>query len=159
MTVQSEPIESQSQTRRRATPRIGFLNPRGVEHAFRILLYLTLLALVLLSIIGTFYGIGQNAAPLLVPRQIIADIRANTDRLWVALAIQLFLTLGQYGARQFARNDRRWWALYLVALGVSVYYNVQAYWLPLNELMPGIAAGVLIVAGDVLPEFIAIRHE
>jgi hypothetical protein len=98
-------------------------------------------------------------APLLRPRQIWADIQANPDRLWVAIAIQAFLSLGQYGARQFARRDPRWWFLYLAALSISVYYNAQAYWTPLNLLMPSLLAGALIIAGDVLPEFIAIRHE
>jgi hypothetical protein len=144
---------------KRKPPRIGFLRPGHVERAFIALLYLSLLALVLLSIVGTFYGLGGNVAPLLSPRQMIADIAANTDRLWVALAIQLFLTLTQYGARQFITHDRRWWAVYLVSLSVSVYYNVQAYWTPLIALLPAYIAGILIVAGDVLPEFIGIRHE
>jgi hypothetical protein len=144
---------------KRAAPRIGFLNPGSVEGAFRVLLYGTLLALVILSIVGTYYGLAQQAAPLLQPRQIWADIQANTDRLWVAIAIQVFLSLGQYGARQFARHDPRWWLLYLAALGISVYYNYQAYWTPLNEITLWPIAGAVIVLGDVLPEFIAIRHE
>lgn len=140
-------------------PRIGFVRAAHVERLFIVMLYLALLALVVLSVIGTYYGLGQSAAPLLSPRQVIADIAANTDRLWVAIVIQGGLTIAQYGARQMARHDRRWWILYLVALGVSVYYNFQAYWTPLNELMSGLVAAPLIVAGDVLPEFIAIRHE
>ncbi len=144
---------------KRAAPRIGFLSARGVERAFIVLLYGTLLALVTLSVVGTYYGLAQQAAPILRPRQVIADIAANTDRLWVALAIQLFLTLGQYGARQFIGHDRRWWILYLVTLSISVYYNMQAYWTPLTGIMATWIAAPLIIAGDVLPEFIAIRHE
>ena len=157
MTVQSQPTTTKPA--RRPPPKIGFLKPGGIERGFVILLYLTLLVLVILSILGTFYGMDGNEAPLLQPRQMIADVLANTDRLWVALAIQVFLSLGQYGARQMARHDRRWWLLYLVMLGISVYYNFQAYWVPLNVIMLWPIAGAAIVAGDVLPEFIAIRHD
>ena len=155
MSVQTAPLPPKG----RSHPRIGFIRPGHVERLFIVMLYAALLALVVLSIIGTYYGLGQAAAPLLSPRQIIADIAANMDRLWVALAIQGGLTVAQYGARQMARHDPRWWILYLAALAVSVYYNFQAYWTPLNELMSGFVAAPLIVAGDVLPEFIAIRHE
>lgn len=151
--------EKEEKVQRRPAPRIGFINPRGIERAFIVLLYLTLLALVVLSVLGTFYGIGGNVAPLLSPRQIVADVGANTDRLWVAIAIQLFLTLGQYGARQMAGHDSRWWLLYLVTLGISVYYNFQAYWVPLQVLVSQPVAITAIILGDVLPEFIGIRHE
>lgn len=156
--VRSEPTNAGA-SRPQKGPRIGFLRPRHVERLFVVLLYITLLALVVLSVLGTYYGLAAEAAPLLRPRQIWADIQANPDRLWVAIAIQAFLSLGQYGARQFARRDPRWWFLYLAALSISVYYNAQAYWTPLNLLMPSLLVGALIIAGDVLPEFIAIRHE
>lgn len=155
----TRPIVRSEQLDTRAAPRIGFLKPGGVERAFVALLYLTLFVLVVLSILGTFYGIGGNVAPLLSPRQMIADVAANLDRLWVSIAIQVFLSLGQYGARQMARHDPRWWILYLAALSISVYYNFQAYWLPLNVIVAMPVAGAIIVLGDVLPEFIAIRHE
>lgn len=142
-----------------SAPRVGFLRPIYVERAFLALLYGTLLVLVVLSVIGTYYGLASSSAPLLQPRQILADIVANTDRLWVAIALQAFLSLAQYGARQLARRDPRWWFLYLAALGISVYYNFQAYWVPLNDIMLWPIAGAAIVLGDVLPEFIAIRHE
>lgn len=144
---------------KRTPPKIGFLKAGTVERAFIALLYGTLLVLVVLSILGTFYGISGNNAPLFQPRQMYADVMANTDRLLVAIAIQVFLSLGQYGARQLARNDRRWWVLYLAALTVSVYYNFQAYWTPITGIMVSWIAAPLIIAGDVLPEFIAIRHE
>lgn len=148
-----------ARTGARKAPRIGFLRPLYVERAFLALLYLTLLVLVLLSVIGTYYGLASDNAPLLRPAQILVDIRTNTDRLWVAITIQAFLTLAQYGARQLARHDPRWWFLYLAALAVSVYYNFQAYWIPLNTLTLWPITAVAIIAGDVLPEFIAIRHE
>lgn len=168
MSVRSEPLTSKpaaqtsaatdTPTKRRA-PRIGFLRPGHVERAFVVLLYLALAGLVLLSVVGTFYGWRGEAAPLTQPRQIVADILAGGSRLWWAIAIQVVLTLAQYGGRQFARSDRRWWILYLAALSLSVYYNVQAYWTPLNELMAWYTVIALIIAGDVLPEFLAVRRE
>lgn len=161
--VRQEELLSRGQTTtppaKRKPPRIGFLRPGHVERAFIVLLYLALAALVVLSVIGTFYGWRGQAAPLTAPRQIIDDLFAGGPRLWWAVGIQVALTLAQYGARQFARADRRWWILYLAALSISVYYNVQAYWTPLNELVAWYTAAVLIVAGDVLPEFLAVRHE
>lgn len=158
MSVQSRPTTTQ-----RTAPRIGFVRPGQVEGAFRVLLYLALMILVLLSILGTFYGRQGKAAPITTPvatvSRMAADIRAAPESLGTAFAIQLVLTLLQYGARQFARRDRRWWILYLVVLSISVYYNWQAYWTPLQAFIPGYLAAVLIIAGDVLPEFIAIRHE
>lgn len=166
--VRSEPLPSREPARppvkeerkpRRARPRIGFLKPGHIERGFVGLLYLTILALVLLSVVGTFYGWRGEQAPLTKPGQILTDISAGGAQLWWALFIQAALSLAQYGARQFAGDDRRWWFLYLAALALSVYYNVQAYWVPLNELVAWYLAAFLIVAGDVLPEFLAVRHE
>lgn len=142
---------------KRAHPRIGFLNPSHIERAFIVLLYTTLAALVVLSVLGTFYGWIGKSAPLTQPGQILTDIQ--TSAIWVAGLVQLALSLTQYGARQMSRHDRRWWMLYLAALAISVYYNVQAYWAPLTLLIPWYVAGLLIIAGDVLPEFLAVRHE
>lgn len=150
--VRSEPL-----TKERNRPRIGFLRPIYVERAFIGVLYLALLALVLLSIIGTFYGWRGAVAPLKTPLRVIGDVQSGG--LFTAIAIQGILTLVQWGARQLARHDRRWWLLYLVALTISVYYNFQAYWTPLNELVVWYIAGALIIAGDALPEFLAVRHE
>jgi type IV secretory pathway VirB2 component (pilin) len=150
MSVRSSPTSA---------PRIGFLRAGQVESAFRVLLYLTLLMLVALSIIGTFYGRAGAAAPITAPLTMVLTMVAMPAALGMAVLIQVVLTLVQYGSRQFARRDRRWWFLYLVALGISVYYNYQAYWTPLGALMPGYLAFMLIVAGDVLPEFIAVRRD
>ena len=156
MTVKStELINGKVPTRTR--PRIGFLRPGHIERAFIALLYSALAVLVLLSVIGTFYGWRGELAPLSRPLPFLTDVQ--TGGILAALLIQLVLTVIQWGARQLARHDRRWWILYLAALAVSVYYNVQAYWIPLNELTAWYTAAVLIVAGDVLPEFMAVRHE
>lgn len=150
---------SQPRERPGGKARLGFLRPAAIERAFITLLYLALGALVLLSVIGTFYGQQGRDAPITAPLQIVRDIGQALVPFALAVGVQVVLTLMQYGARQFARRDRRWWILYLVALGVSVYYNVQAYWTPLNTLVAWYLAALLIVAGDVLPEFIAVRHD
>lgn len=162
MTVREVPVHANNKNKTvapRTPPNIGFLRPAHIERWFVGLLYLTMFALVLLSVIGTFYGWKGQQAPLTAPGQILTDMTAGGPQLWYALIIQGALSLAQYGARQFAQSDRRWWFLYLLALGVSVYYNVQAYWIPLGELVAWYVAAFLIVAGDVLPEFLAVRHE
>jgi hypothetical protein len=150
VTVQSKPLGK--------APKIGFLSPRGIERAFVVVLYLIMLALVVLSIVGTFYGLNQLPAPLTSPLQLAMDVQAAPGRLGLAFAIQIVLMVVQYGARQMAQYDWRWWGLYLVSLGVSVYYNVQAYWLPLLLLASWPVAALLIICGDVLPEFLAVRR-
>lgn len=144
---------------RPARPRVGFLRPGQVERAFVGLLYLALALLVALSILGTFYGRMGRAAPITAPLQLWADVTAQPVLFGLAVAIQGTLMIVQYGARQKARDDRRWWLLYLAALGWSVYYNFQAYWTPLTALVAWYLAAVLITAGDVLPEFLAVRRE
>ncbi len=146
--------------RRAAGPTIGVIPPGAIERAFIIGLYLACGALVVLSVLGTFYGLLHTAAPLSTPLRIIADARAAAGMLGLALAVQVALTLTQYGARAMARRDRRWWLLYLAALAVSVYYNMQAYYVPIAALSNVYVAWLLIVAGDIIPEFIAVkRHD
>lgn len=147
-----------STTRHRPAPRIGFIRPGQIERAFMAVLYFTLFALVTLSVIGTFYGLNKVQAPLTAPLHFFADVSAAPGRFVLAIGIQIVLTVVQYGARQMARHDRRWWLLYLVALSVSVYYNVEAYWAPLIALTAWYVAALLIVSGDVLPEFLAVRR-
>lgn len=139
--------------------RVGFLRPGHVEGAFVFVLYTALLLLVALSIVGTFYGLLGASAPVSAPLRILGALSGAPKLALLAFAIQAVLTVTQYGARQMAHHDRRWWLLYLVALGISVYYNVQAYWTPLTDMVRWYLAALLIVAGDVLPEFIAVRRE
>lgn len=168
MSIRSEPtrnpvappsggrVEGES---RRSRPNIGVIPPGQIERAFTALLYLAIIVLIALSVLGTFYGRRGASAPIAAPARLWADISAAPGLLGIALAVQVILMVTQYGARQFAARDRRWWLLYLVALGISVYYNVQAYWAPLTVMVPWYVVGVLIVAGDILPEFIAVRRE
>jgi hypothetical protein len=142
-----------------AKPRIGFLRGSTVERAFILLIYGGVFMLVVLSIVGTFYGSRSSAAPITQPGLIWAEMTGSGAALWVALGAQIALSLTQYGARQLARHDARWWLLYLAALGVSVYFNVQAYYTPLLAYMlPGYVY-LLILAFDILPEFVSIRHD
>jgi hypothetical protein len=159
--VTSRPL---GQEEKRRAPRIGFIRPGSVERAFVALLYTALLLLVLLSVLGTFYGLlGRNApinAPLLAALPAMTGaVAAAPNTFLLAVIIQIVLTTIQYGARQMSKSDRRWWILYLVSLGISVYYNYQAYWTPLNTMTPAYLAALLIIAGDVLPEFIAVKRE
>lgn len=140
-------------------PRIGFLRASAIERAFIGLIYGIILTLVVASVVGTFYGVYGMAAPITQPFQIISDIQGAGNTLYVAIAIQAVLTIAQYGARQLARHDPRWWLLYLAALGVSVYFNVQAYYTPLLVYAAPGTDYLIIVACDILPEFMAIRHE
>lgn len=163
MTVRSENLRNGERIEKK-TRRVGFLRPGHVEHAFIALLYLALLVLVLLSVVGTFYGRRGEDAPIgagvrTFVLQTWRDMTAAPDALAIAIAIQGVLTLVQYGSRSMAKYNQNWWLLYLAALGWSVYYNYYAYWVPLSALVPWYLAGLLIVAGDVLPEFIAVRRE
>jgi len=152
--VTSKPIGSA----RKGAPRIGFINPHGIEHAFVWLLYFVMLSLVVLSVVGTFYGLNKLDAPLAAPLRLVADVQAAPGRLVLALGIQVVLTVVQYGARQMAAYDRRWWLLYLVSLAVSAYYNFQAYWEPVTAFTAPLVAVAIIIGGDVLPEFLAVRR-
>jgi hypothetical protein len=155
MSVTSRPLTPPAKPRQ---PKIGFLSPRGIERAFTWFLYLVMLALVLLSVVGTFYGLNGLPAPITAPAQLVADVQAQPGRLGIAIAVQVVLTLVQYGARQMAKYDPRWWLLYLVSLCVSGYYNFQAYWEPVTAFAAPLVAAMLIIGGDVLPEFLAVRR-
>jgi hypothetical protein len=142
-----------------AAPSLGFLDPRTVERWFVRGVYFVMFVLVILSLLGTFYGLQHQAAPLLQPAQMVLDLAVRPWALLWTLVLQGGLTLAQYGARVKARTNRRWWLGYLAALGVSVYYNLQAYYDPVVALgVPWLLAIALIIAGDVLPEHVAIRH-
>lgn len=152
--IRSEPLRGE---KRSTTPPIGVIPPGGVEHAFIALLYTAVILLAWLSVVGTFYGMRGLHAPLHPFAQWAAIIGA-LDIFVQALALQVVLTLAQWGGRQLARNDRRWWFLYLAALGISVYYNMQAYYDPLTAILSPAIVLLLIVAGDILPEFVAVKH-
>jgi hypothetical protein len=156
--VTSRPVDS-GQRAAAGRKRIGFLRPGHIENAFIAALYLALLVLVVLSFLGTFYWLLGSDAPLSEPLTIVGDVLAAPRVFGIACAIQFALMLAQWGARQFARRDRRWWLIYLAALGFSVYYNIQAYYAPLVALgVAGWVSAAIIVAGDIVPEVTAVRH-
>lgn len=147
------------QSRGSAGPQIGFLRPAHIERAFVILVYVAVVALIALSFVGTCYAQTAKDVPLLEPWRIAEDAQAAPRSFVLGFVIQLVLMLTQYGARQFARRDRRWWLLYLAALGISVYYNVEAYWSPLAALgLAWYVSGAIILAGDIVPEIAAVRR-
>lgn len=157
--MHSNDIRSEALPSKRAAPRIGFLMPGHIERAFIVLVYLAMTALVVLSVFGTFYGQLGKEAPLSAVARVFDDIAAYPLAFVVAFGTQAALSLTQYGARQLARHDRRWWLLYLAALAISVYYNVVAYWSPLDAL--GVAwyfRTAIILAGDIVPEIAAVRR-
>jgi hypothetical protein len=157
--TESAPKEEPKPTPRKSTgPSIGFLNPAAIEQALLVLLYVATVTLAVLSVLGTFYGLRGEVAPLDVV-QVVRDVWSQGPRFGGALFIQTVLTIAQYGSRQWARRDPRWWFGYLAALGVSVYYNIQAYADPLMSMqVPWLIAWCIIIAGDVLPEFVAVRR-
>lgn len=150
--------EAEPKAQRPRAPQIGVITPATIERAFIGMLYLACFALVVLSVVGTFYGLQRIPAPLLSPVLMFADVLNNGGGFGLAVAIQVALTLTQYGARAMARRDRRWWFLYLAALAISVYYNFQAYYVPITAMANAPIAWLLIIAGDVLPEFIAVKR-
>lgn len=156
---EERPAKSARAASRATKPRIGFLPASAIERAFILLIYVGVLLLIMLSIVGTFYGARSSAAPITKPGVIWATMRDSGYGFWLAVGVQAALSLTQYGARQLARHDARWWLLYLAALGISVYFNIQAYAAPLQVYMlPGYAYA-LILAFDILPEFVSIRHD
>lgn len=148
-----------SNTRRNA-PRIGFIPGAAIERVFLALMYSGVLALVVASVFGTFYGIIGRDAPLANPWQMVLDGYAVPWLLGRAFLVQAVLTVAQWGAHQLAEKDRRWWFAWLAALAPSVYYNVQSYFDPAVALgVPWLIALILITAGDIIPELVGIRRD
>lgn len=141
------------------SPPIGVIPASTFERLLIALLYIAAAALALLSLLGTFYGLRQMEAVLVPPWQMVFDAIRNPAALVAGFIVQAVLSIMQYGARARAHNDPRFWIVYLVALAISVYYNCQAYFIPLtmdlglNEII----AFLLILGGDVLPEFVIIK--
>lgn len=137
---------------------IGFVPASGVERAFIGLLYTLVLLLSFLSVLGTFYGLRGSAAPLNLG-VLWSDISGDAGGFGLALLWQSTLTVAQWGAHQMAkRRDHRWWLAYLAVLGLSVYYNVVAFWEPAASLgIPPVLAALLILGGDAVPELVAVR--
>lgn len=142
-----------------AALRTAHISGAQAAQALVVLLRVSMWTLVALSTIGTIYGVLRLGVPLWEPWRIIPDLIANPGGAAVGVALQLGLTLGQWGGIELAREDRRWWLVYAAALGASITLNLLGYWEPLVETagLPWLIAALAIVAGDVLPEWLLKR--
>lgn len=126
----------------------------GLVWALRVLMW----GLVALSVMGSFYSIVDTSAPLFSPWQMVDDAMGNSSTFWTALAVQAGLMLSQWGGSELAKEDSRWWFLYFGALIASVWMNTNAYLDPLTASgMPWLIGWLLIVGGDVAPEWLLKR--
>lgn len=111
------------------------------------------IVLIMLSLFGTFYGMHGAVMPLSRPGQLLIDIGLAPAGLALAFALQLFFSVVQWGSMGLAKSNPRWWAMYLMALGFSAYWNWQAYGEPLIAMrVPWLLALIIIIASDVLAE-------
>jgi hypothetical protein len=114
--------------------------------------------LMMLSILGTFYGARGLRVPVEAPLTIWANIQAAPWLFGVAVVGQGMLSIAQWGGRILARTDRRWWALYGASLTLSVYWNWNGYWPTLAALgVPWLLALAIVAFGDIEPEIGLIR--
>jgi hypothetical protein len=116
-------------------------------------------ALVLLSFLGTFFGARGLPVPLLRPSALWAALLAAPWGVLLAALVQGGLAVAQYGGRQLARDDRRWWILYGLALAVSAWWNWKGYGpILIGAGVPWLLAAIMVVLGDVFPELALIRE-
>jgi hypothetical protein len=157
--MRTDPLYN-GQARRPRRPNIGVIPGAAVERAFIGLMYTGVVLLVVLSILGTFYGLQGRAAPLGTPWLMAVDAWEAPGILGRAFLVQAVLTIAQWGAHELAGRDRLWWLAWLAALAPSVYYNVQAYFDPAIALgAPWLIALILIAAGDIVPELVGIKRD
>lgn len=139
--------------------RTAHIDGDQAARAFTIMIRASMWCLIALSAIGTLYSVLGQPVPLWKPWRIISDIIAAPAQSSLALALQLGLTLGQWGGIELAQEDRRWWIAYIVALFSSVALNVISYWEPLVVVagLPWFIALLLIIGGDIAPEWLLKR--
>jgi len=136
--------------------RTAHIDGAHAAQALTIVLRSAMWCLIALSAIGTLYGVLGQAVPLWQPWRIVSDVIAQPAQAALALALQLGLTLGQWGGIELAREDRRWWAVYVLSLVASVALNIAAYWEPLVMVaeLPWLVAVVLVIGSDIAPEWL-----
>lgn len=134
--------------------RPGMIKGAFIERLLIALIHELAWLLIILSVLGTFYGARGQDAPLLTPGQIIRDIWAQPIILGVALIGQGLLSVVQWGSRVMAvSTNRYWWLAYFGALALSVWWNWQAYGDPMLILgVPWLIAIGFVIGGDMLPE-------
>lgn len=114
------------------------------------------LLLVVASVVGTFYGIQARDVPANI-MQVAIDMGAAPILVGVAVATQTLLTLGQWGGRSLGLSAHPgWWGMYLAALALSVGLNFSYETLLFGLGLPVVAVYGIIIAADVLPEWILI---
>lgn len=139
--------------------RFGLVSGKKLEGALIFVMHALACILILLSILGTFYGMRGVNAPLEDPVQIVIDLWAAPSLLLAALIVQGLLSLVQWGGRQIAAYDQRWWIGYLGALALSLWWNWQAFGEPMIGLgVPWLIAIGIVLAGDILPELALVRQ-
>jgi hypothetical protein len=164
--------DEQKETKRPKRRRIGFISGGGAETVFVWLLRLAGVALIAVSIVGSFYGLqGKEAEG---PLQAIPAMAAGWPWLLGALLAQLFLSVGQWGSRKRAMGDPatvegkrrhtggdpRFWFVYLALLAFSAALNWIAYGGHLLDWgVPLALAALAVIAGDALAEFVLVLDE
>lgn len=117
-------------------------------------------ALMVLSVLGTFFGARGLPVPLMNPAALWAALAASPGILALAFGGQVGLSVAQYGGRQLARDDRRWWLLYVGSLALSAWWNWRGYGPPLAaQGVPWALSLLLVVALDAVPELALIRED
>lgn len=111
-------------------------------------------ALLLLSLLGTFYGMSSESMPLNKPGQVWIDIGLAKEGFILAIIVQVFFSVVQWGSMGLAKADVRWWGMYLIGLSFSAYWNWQAYHAAMIDVMrmPWLLALIIIVLSDILAE-------
>lgn len=154
-----EPVRDFHAPRRSGRPQLGLVRGATIERAFVAMLYLMAFLLGALSVLGTFFGMRGLASPPALGL-VWQSITSAPEWVVYALVMQGALTIAQWGARQMAKHDRRWWLLYIAVLSLSVYYNLVAFFgIAVDALgLPWLLAAILIIAGDALPELVVVRR-
>jgi len=133
--------------------RPGMIDGALVERLLILLIHIAAWGLIVLSILGTFYGSRGLAAPILQPWQITLAIVAQPWVFVGTVVLQVILSVVQWGARQMARRVLLWWLLYFGALALSAWWNWQAYGAALLAMhTPWLLAIGVIIIGDMIPE-------
>lgn len=135
--------------------KIGIISGQHAEVGFIWLLRLSGVGLVAVSVVGSFYGLrGMTAS---APLAILVDLWSRPWWLGAALVVQTVLSLAQWGSRNRAKSDNRWWSAFAVALLISAGLNWVAYGPYLIAWgWPVILAGIAVVAGDAIAELLLV---
>lgn len=169
MNYRSEPLENGERVGRRDSlldgllestkpapgkrTRPGMISGARIERAMITIIHTAAWALIVLSILGTFYGARGLSAPILQPWQIVLAIAAGPWLFVGTVILQVVLSLVQWGSRQLARRNPLWGLLYFAALALSAWWNWQAYGAALLTMgAPWLLAIGVIIIGDMMPE-------